>query len=340
MSEQNNRPEMMGRVVQAIQDGQSFLLTGHEFVDGDSTGSEVALYHGLTRMGRDVRIINNDPLMGRYGFLDPDGLCEVYDPAQHDAYIESVDVIIVVDNNSWSRLVRLEDPLKNAAGVKVCIDHHLVSNPFCDLHVYDTGAAATGELIYEVLLALDATIDRPIADALYTAIATDTGWFRFSNTTARTFEICRDLTHAGMEPHVINEAINFNNTPELKALLSVFLRGVAVDLGGALAVGSVTQEMIRGSSVSLIETDEFIEFVRDIRGASVAALFKEQRSGVVKISLRSRGEYSAHVVATAMGGGGHRHASGASHPGPIADAISEVTRLVAQQVDEYSDPEA
>ncbi len=338
MSEQNNRPQMMGAVVEAIREGQTFLLTGHEFVDGDATGSEIALYHGLHRMGREVRIINNDPLMSRYRFLDPDGLCEVYDSATHDAYINTVDVIVVVDNNSWSRLDRLEEPLKAAGGTKVCIDHHLVSDPFCDLHVYDTGAAATGELIYEVLLALDAKIDRLVADALYTAIATDTGWFRFSNTTDRTFQICSDLTRAGMEPHVINEAVNFNNTPELKALLSVFLRGLSVDAGGVFAFASVTQEMLRDTSVSLIETDEFIEYVRDIRGASMAALLKEQRSGQVKISLRSRGEYSAHAIATELGGGGHRHASGASHPGPLSAAIDRVKELVALQVTALTPP--
>lgn len=331
MSQQNNKPEMMTPVVQAMRDGSSFLLTGHEFVDGDSTGSEIALHKGLTRMGKNVRIINNDPLMNRYRFLDPNGLCEVYDPIKHDAFIESVDVIVVVDNNSWSRLDRLESPLKNSPAVKICVDHHLVAEPFCPLHVYDTGAAATGELIYEVLLLLGATIDRCVAEALYTAIATDTGWFRFSNTTARTFEICRDLTDAGMRPDFINESVNFNNTPELKSLLSVFLKGLNVELEGVFAWATVTQEMIGDTSISLIETDEFIEYVRDIRGAELAALFKEQRSGAVKISLRSRGSYSAHSVATALGGGGHKHASGASHPGPLSAAIEAVRVLAKEQ---------
>lgn len=308
----DNREKMLPRVLEAMRAASTFLVTGHELVDGDSTGCEVALQRGLETIGKTVHVVNNEPLMARFAFLDPEGRCEVATPARLAEILGEVDAVVVVDNNSWRRLAALREPVASSGVPVICLDHHRFEEPFCDLHLYDVASAATGEIIYDVLLALGAEIDAGCAQALHTSICTDTGWFRYSNTTARTFDVAADLLRRGAVPDRINTEVNYRETPALRRVLSRVWDDTRLEFDGAFAWSWIAQSTVRRHGVGMAETDDFIDRVRNLLGVKVTALMKEMADGSVRVSLRSRDECHCLDAARRLGGGGHLHASGVS----------------------------
>lgn len=308
----HNRYEMMPRILAAISDAKTFVVTGHEMVDGDSTGCEVALMRGLGTIGKTVHVVNNEPLMSRFAFLDPDQRFEVFAPDRFDEILAEADAVIVVDNNSWRRLAALREPVQASGLPVICLDHHRFESSFSELHLYDVAAAATGEIVYDVLLALGAEIDAVCAQALHTSICTDTGWFRYSNTTARTFEVAADLMRRGAVPDRINTEVNYRETPALRRVLSRVWSDTRLEFDGAFAWSWIAQNTVHKYGVRMAETDDFIDRVRNMLGVKVTALMKEKANGTVRISLRSRDECHCLDAARILGGGGHLHASGAT----------------------------
>ncbi|MEE9392439.1 MAG: DHH family phosphoesterase [Planctomycetota bacterium] len=325
---QSNRSTMFEEVLTVLNAGQRFVVTGHEMVDGDSTGCELALHYGLKSLGKTVEIVNNETIMDRYQFLDPEGHCGVFDAAAFSRQLEAADAMIVVDNNSWSRLRDLEPAARAFEKPVICIDHHRVSEPFSAWHLYDTAAAATGELVFDLLKALGATIDAAAAEALFVALTADTGWFRYSNTTRRSFDIARELVDCGADPDRVNRETNYQETLELRRLMGRLWNGVQTACNGKVAWGVLSQEMVRAEGVRMKDTDGFIDELRTLKGVGIVALIKELANGEIKLSLRSSPPYSAHAVATQLGGGGHRHASGATLKGPLAEAVERVAGLM------------
>jgi bifunctional oligoribonuclease and PAP phosphatase NrnA len=334
MSENDNRSVMLPRVLEALHAHQSFLLTSHEYVDGDGTGSEVALAAGLEAIGKRVRVVNNEPLSPRYAFLDPNGRCATYDSETFPSILAASEVVVVLDNNAWSRLKHLEAPLRAVDRPVICIDHHRWTQPFSDLHLVNVDAASTGEIVFDILRELGVAMTQEIATAIYTTLCTDTGWFKFSNTTRRTFEICAELMPYGIDPEQINAEVNYKDSVDLKRLLARVLDGMQVECGGRFAWAAVSRAMRAGVSVDLQETDSFIDHLRNIDGVLMTAVIKELRSGGVKVSLRSRGAASALAVARALGGGGHHHAAGTTLKTSLERAIDLVRAEVKKQMPE------
>lgn len=332
-SPRSNKGTMLPRILDTIRAHSSFLVTSHEFADGDGVGSEIALYYGLTALGKRVRVINNEPLNERYRFLDPEGVAQCFEQATFPAQFSGAKAVIVVDNNSWPRLKHLEAHIKASGLPVICLDHHVVVKPFSDLHLYDLDATSSGEVVYEVLKALGAPIGRTAAQAIFTTLCTDSGWFRHSNTTRRTFENCAELMGHGLDPEAIYAEINHRESPELKRLLAKVLEEIRVEHGGVYAYTVVRREHRREPFIDLVETDGFIDHVRTIKGVLLCAVFKEMRSGGVKISLRSREPFASHNVALALGGGGHKHASGVTLKAELEPTIALVSGLVAKEVE-------
>lgn len=326
-----NRETMMPKVLDLLRREHEILITSHEFADGDGIGSEIALGLGLIALGKRVRIINNESVSLRYRFLDKAGLIAAIDSNSFPSILSGTKVVVVVDNNSWPRLKHLEAHVKASDAVKVCIDHHVVYRPFSDHHLFDRNAASTGEIVYDILKALGAPIDREIATAVYTTLCTDTGWFRHSNTTRRTFELAAELVGYGIEPEAIYAEVNYKESRNVKKLLARVLDAIQVEFAGRYAWSQVSRAMRADIELDLADTENYIDHFRDIDGVKIAAIFKETRMGGIKISLRSRPPFSAHQVAKALGGGGHVHASGVTLDTTLEKAIELVRAEVAKQ---------
>lgn len=324
----DNRATMFGRVEDRLRAGSTFVVTGHEMVDGDATGCEIALHHALTRLGKRVHVFNNEPLMERFSFLDPEGVCRIVEPKPLQSCLAAADAVIVVDNNSWQRLRALEEPIRRSGKPVICIDHHRVIEPFSELHLHDVRAAAAAEIVYDLLIALDADLSGRPAEAIYTAITSDTGWFRHSNTTARSFEICADLVARGVDPHRVSRCVNDRETMASRRLMGRIWETADLIEDEEVLVATLPLALAREHGAAPSEADVFIDELRTLRSVKMLVFVREMPDGKVKLSLRSSEPFVAHEIATAFGGGGHRHAAGATLAGPLSRARERVLEAV------------
>ncbi|MEM6328442.1 MAG: DHH family phosphoesterase [Bacteroidota bacterium] len=314
----------MSDSLSAIRDrllaAQRIVLTTHIRPDGDALGSEIALGRWLRGMGKAVYCLNADhePKPLRW-LLDeqPKKLVRTFDTGalSHAELIAGADVRVVVDTNTEERIGDVGPTFRAAAEAGhpvVLLDHH--PDPegwFTEAHV-DTSAAATGEIVYDLIAGHDASaIDRPIATALYVAIMTDTGSFRYGATTPRTHEITADLLARGdFKPEPIHVALFDGKSREALRLLGLALGTIRLHYGGRLASMTISQETLRASGADFEETEGLIRYALGMEDAVAAVIFLETLSGI-KVSFRSKGDCPINGWAARFGGGGHPNASGA-----------------------------
>ena len=198
-----------------------FILTTHVNPDGDGLGSELALAHWLVANGKDVAILNHSATPAVYRFLDPDGLIHLYDESADRQTVLDADVIVVVDTNHPDRLRSLESAVLQSRALKVVVDHHLDPAPFAHHYLLDDDATSTGEIVYQIALDLwGATLPPESAMALYCAIMTDTGSFRYPRVDPETFQICAHLIQCGADPVAIdnrNGSFHFRRSPSVES---------------------------------------------------------------------------------------------------------------------------
>lgn len=312
------------KIADIVDGNRRFALTAHMQPEGDALGAELGLYHHLKTKGKEVKIINNDPTIPIFDFLDPKNEIEVYNEADHKDYLAGADVIFILDVSSWDYMGRLEDPIKTSKALKICIDHHVKKGQFADIDVIDTNACATGELVYDFLKNTNGTFDIPTATAIYTAVMTDTGVFRFPNTTSKSHLIAADLLSVGIDHEKIYESLYENNTWSKLKLLDLCIASIKSEADGKIAWIVVTNEMLQKSNASWNDADALLDIIRTIRGVKVALIFRETESEHVKVHFRSKDNIDVQQLAIHFGGGGHRLASGANIVGRVEEIIPRV----------------
>lgn len=315
----------------ALKPRQRVCITTHVNPDGDGLGSEVGLVHLLRGQGIDAIITNPSPTPPRFSFLFAD-LPGVDRSAEAVKELRRADLIIVLDISDLARLGMLIDTVRERGVPVACVDHHVSAGVLPPGPRYlDPGAAATGELIFELAKGNDWPITLAAARALYVAILTDTGGFRFSNTSPRTLRIGADLLETGVDPERIYLEV-YARAPEGRPrLFAEALQTLVVEPDYGLAWVTVPPGAIERLGVSSDDLDGVVEFPRSIEGVRMALLFREISQGRVKVSLRSVGDVDVAAFAKAYGGGGHTKAAGLS----IAGSLAEVQAIVLQAAREY-----
>jgi phosphoesterase RecJ-like protein len=304
--------------------GQRVCLTTHVSPDGDGLGSEVGLLHLLMACGVDAVVANPTPTPPRLQFIF-DGVPDADQTANAVKELKRADVIVVLDISDIGRLGAL-GPVVQERGIPVaCIDHHVSEGALPDGPRYvDPTAAATGELIFEIAVACGWEVTQPIAQALYVAIMTDTGGFRFSNTHPRTLRIGADLLERGLHPDQIYSQV-YASVPEGRPrLIGEALQTLVVEQDIGLAWITVPPGALKRHGLSPDDLDGVVEFPRSIEGISMALMFREISRGRVKVSLRSVGDVDVADFARAFGGGGHTKAAGLSVEGSLAAVQTQV----------------
>jgi len=307
-----------------LDPGRRVALTTHVHPDGDGLGSEVALAHLLRSRGLQVAIANPTLTPARFEFLF-DGLGGIDRSRDAVKALRASEVIVVVDISDLDRLGMLSQTVRELALPVACIDHHVSPGTLPPGPRYvDPTAAATGELICEIALANRWVLSPPVARALYVALVTDTGGFRFSNTRPRTLRIAAELLETGLDPEAIYMDV-YANAPEGRTRLFVeTLQTMVVEDG--LAWVTVPPGALDRHQVTVDDLDGIIEFPRSIRGVRLALLFREMSQDRIKVSLRSVGEVDVAAFAKPFGGGGHKHASGLSLTGSLPEVQERVLR--------------
>lgn len=310
--------------IEAIASSQTILLMAHVNPDGDSLGCMLALRIALERIGKKVTMISPDGVADMYTFLPGSG--DVLRSLSPD---NMFDLGIVIDCDSLERLGPAL-PYLNQCRRVMEIDHH-PGVVRCDgANIIDSKAAATGEIVYELLLALGTQITPDIAECLLTAIATDTGSFRFSNVRPKTLRIAGDLVEAGASiAHIGDRVFDTRSLASLK-LLGIALENLTVTADGKIAYSYLSRQDMQRAGAQDWETEGIVNYTRAVQGVCIGILLTETQSGHVKISFRARGEYDVSKLARMLGGGGHKAASGATLDMPLNESINIVLETAKQ----------
>lgn len=313
---------------------QRIVLTSHVRPDADAIGSEIGLCSILEQMGKTVRIVNPSATPKKLAFLDPTSRIQHFSASSDEALILDTDAHIVVDTSAWGQLADVGKTFKKSTAVKIVIDHHLSSDEMGATMFKDVKAEASGTLIYRLGKALGAKLDPVTATALFAAIATDTGWFRFSSTTSETYEIAGALVAAGVRPSALHEQLYQNYTLGRLKLISRLLGRVELDCDGRLAQTYVLVSDYGETQSEPADTEDLVNECLGIKGVQGAVIFVEQANHTIKASFRSRSALNVAAVAEQFKGGGHKQAAGAVLPGPIADARTVVTQALIKALRE------
>lgn len=307
----------------ALRPGMTVALSTHINADGDGCGSETALARLLAQCGIHCRIVNPTPWPGMFQFLLGDDVENA--TARGAAALADVDALIVLDINDLRRLGQLADTVRSLTVPISVIDHHVAGDePVGTLAVTDTSACATGELVYDIAMALDLEITPPIAQSLYAAILTDTGSFRYSNTSPRAHAIASHLLAAGVNPEEMYRRIYAQVSVGRLQLLREALGTLEVEPDIGLSWISVHADAMDRFHVTSEDLDGIVEHPRSISGTKLALFFRDLGHGKVKVSFRSTGQVDVQRLASRYGGGGHAKASGALLTGNLESVRSQV----------------
>jgi len=315
--------------------GRRVALSTHMNADGDGCGSEAALARLLKQRGLDVRIVNPTPWPDLFGFLLGDDVRD--DTRKGAAGLRNIDLLIVLDISDVKRLGVLADTVRALTIPKLVIDHHIASDePAGTVALSDVTACATGELVYDLARTLGLDITPAIAQALYTAILTDTGSFRFSNATPRCHAVAADLLNAGVDPEDMYIRVYASAPAGRLRLLGEVLSTLGVDESCGLTWLSMNAGALEKYNVRQEDLDGIVEHARSIAGTRMALFFRDLGYGKVKVSFRSTGEVDVNAFARQFGGGGHAKASGAL----IVGSLDEVRQRVIAAAREFLAPRA
>ena len=330
--------EPMAAAAAAIREADDVLLVCHINPDGDTLGSMIALGLALEEhLGKTVTLLSADGVPAIYDFLP--GVERITTATER----RNFDLAIVLDAGDLTRVGRAREAAESAP-LLIDIDHHVTANVFGDIRLLDATAAATGEIVYDLLAALGAPLTRPIAEALLCALLTDTGSFRFLNVTPRTLRIAAETVAAGASPDRIAEQVFENKPFAAQKLLGRALQSMRRSADGRIVWAHVSQADFTEIGGTDQDTEGIVSAVRAVRGADVALFLREMATGRIRVSLRSRDPFDVSLVAQHFGGGGHRLASGCTLDGPLAEAearlVAEVERQLHAQTPESVTPRA
>lgn len=319
-------------VIERLHEARHILLTTHVGSDGDGLGSELALARTLRRQGKSVNILNPTVTQDRYQFLYTPGEILHHGP-EHADLVALADLVVVLDINRWDRLGELGVDVRRSSAEALCIDHHPSPEHFGPHDVSDPGAAATGLMVHDLVLAMAGDLADDVVDPLYVAVMTDTGSFRFANTSPRAFAVAARLVERGARPDVLYRNVYEASSPGRMKLLGHVLTHLAYDLSGALVHFTITDRLLAECGVDRDEAEGFTDVVRAVNGSQVVLSFVETSSGGAKVSLRSKGEVlDVGAIARELGGGGHANASGVLDDRPLGEARDAILALVAERL--------
>lgn len=308
------------QIVRAVQAAQRLLLVLHVRPDGDSVGCSLAVARCLRTLGKQAVVVCPDPIPANLRFLDPDAEC-----VPPDQVSGGFDLALFLDCAGLDRIGAARALLPGIPAV-VNIDHHPSNDRYGDLNFIDARAGACGQLALALIDNLGGTLDPRMATALYAALATDTGSFRYENTTVATLEMAARLREAGADAVLIGREVWESRSLASLRLVARALENLGVDAGGELAWVSLSGDDLRETACESADTEGLVDYPRSLRGVEVAALFVADRPGEVRVSLRSHRRVDVSALAAQFGGGGHARAAGCTVRGELPEVR---TRLLA-----------
>ena len=291
-----------------------FVILTHRKPDGDTVGSSAGLCLGLRQLGKTAHVLENPEITPLYAPL----LEDLTKPAPEEG-----DLLIAVDVAADSMLPHQYNELKNCIDLR--IDHHGSGREYAPAEYVDSDSAACAEMIWELLLDMGVQPDRQIAEAIYVGVSTDTGCFRFANTTAHTFDVAADCVAAGAEIYTWNQKLFDTKSLAKLKLESWMVNHMQFLAGGKLAICGIPKEVEDQLGVTEDDWNDISSFLRSIEGVNMAAMLRQSSPEYIKVSVRAIPGYNAAAICEQFGGGGHTGAAGCSLKMSMNDAIKAMS---------------
>ena len=317
---------MKAVVIRELRGRDRWLLASHLNPDGDAVGALIGLGLLLKEMGKEVTLLNPSGVPEIFGFLPESHLV-----AREVGPALDYDGLAILDSGDPERIGDLCERLGEFPLV-VNIDHHTFKEPWGDLSWVDVGYGAVGEMVWALAPHLPAHITPAAAQNLYTAIMTDTGSFRYANTTPRTLIAAAELVEQGADPAECARRVYLTFSPGRLELLARVLATLELEDGGRVGFLSADKAVFKETGTTPVDLDGFVDYARGVAGVEVAAVLREEGGGH-KLSLRSWGRVDVAALAARFGGGGHRLAAGMFFPGGLKEAKAAVLKEIRSLLD-------
>lgn len=322
------RAKSVQRALDKIRSANRIVLTTHVNADGDGVGSEIAVASWLRASGREVWIVNPTRYPRTFEFMldDTELVVSVTDPFVQEVTARA-DLTIVLDTSEYQRIGRVKQLTDHLP--KVVIDHHVPgSAPIKGTILRDASASATGELVFDLIEASGDTWTRASRLGVYVAILTDTGGFRFANSTPHAHRVVASMIEGGVSPEDVQSRVYGSSPLRRFQLLAASLDQMDTDEEAGIAWMTVPRDVHEQVGATAEDIDGFVDYPRNVAGTRVALLFRETGSGGIKVSFRSSSDVDVNEIAKQFGGGGHVRASGALVSGSLEDVRRRVIAAV------------
>ena len=316
------------QLAKLIDAHQKFMLVSHIRPDADALGSELGMAGILELLGKQVWIVNAQATPPNLKFLDPRKQIRTLGADIQVADLAAIEVIMVLDTSAWAQLGAMGDVIRASKAKKVIVDHHLSEDDLGAELFKDTTAEATGRLVTDFARHLGLKLTPEIAQPLFAAVATDTGWFRFGSAKGGTYRCGGELIDAGARPAEIYKELYEQDSIARLHLIGRVLTRATSEINGRLIHTHVLRRDFEELHALPSDTEDVINMTLQVGGTEVAAIFVELMTGGVKVSLRSRGKLNCSELAARFGGGGHKAAAGLTLHEPIETVQAKVLDAV------------
>lgn len=311
-----------------ITNNRDFILTAHETPDGDAIGSEIAMFEALKQLGKNVRIINADGTPKIFQFIDESSAIEIVEEKLELPPDLAKYVLIILDTNDVNNIGEVSRLILPNVKDHLIIDHHENEHKEESNNVIRQGASSTCEILFDFFTGLAVEISFPIAQALYAGIVYDTGSFIYPKTTSHTFEIAMDLVAVGVAPNHVYAKMYESNSVTSLLLQSRVLSTLELYYDDRVAVQEMTKAMLVETGAPFEEGQTLINIPLKSESVVVSVFFKENLEGVLRCSLRSKGNIDVASIAQHFGGGGHKTAAGFKSKIPLDELREKVLHML------------
>lgn len=333
VSETRTNPQQRDSILRQIEgmlgSARRVLIVSHIDPDGDALGSQIAFGEYVRHLGKEALMVKDSVIPEKYSFLSgSDDIVDVSDlPAD-----TTVDTALVLECPSIDRVGGAQKFLTSDVNI-INIDHHPDAQEFGAVNWVETSASSVGEMTYEFFDHVGFDISPKVAEALYTAILTDTGRFRYPSTSPRTMCVAAELVARGARPQDIVDHVYYNMRVSTVRLIGKVLNKVEFYHDNRICLLTLTRDMLDNSGADIVEAEGMVDYTMVSRTARAGALLKEMDNGSTKVSLRSRDGIDVSSLAARFNGGGHVNAAGCVIDLPLAEAREKLVGLLKEAVD-------
>ncbi|RLB43659.1 MAG: bifunctional oligoribonuclease/PAP phosphatase NrnA [Deltaproteobacteria bacterium] len=321
-----NHLTILRRIIEVLKKGEVFILTTHKDPDGDGIGSMLALAEALRQSGKIPHLLLEEPVPSPFDLLK--GAGEIRQDVDEGT---SPSAVFILDCADELRLGGLRERLTNIKPW-INIDHHETNTGFGDINLIEPKASSTGEIVHDLIREADLPLNKNIAENLFAAIQTDTGSFRYENTTSKALRIAADMVDLGVNPWQVTQKVMDGHDLARLRLLKSALETIELHHGGKIATLVLTRDIFEESGAGKLDSEHFVDFARFIRGVEIAALIRQTGDARFKFSLRSNNRVNVAQLASVFGGGGHERAAGFDCEGDLGSLkesfIKEAVRFL------------